>query len=159
MYNQLSQFYDTNGHCNVQSTTKPLGQWVVRQRYLYRQSSSSSSLTEERIDLLNKLNFPWKSRSEQIWDARIIELREFKRINGHVNVPTNYPSNPKLSTWVSTQRKNYNRKRLGKTSPLTSRRIQELNDLGFVWSYWDSVMESRWSSEQFDHEEEDGTNH
>ena len=158
MYKQLSQFYDTNGHCDVQSTI-PLGQWVVRQRYLYRQSSSSSSLTEERIDLLNKLNFPWKSRSEQIWDTRIIELREFKQINGHVNVPTNYPSNPKLSTWVSTQRKNYNRKRLGKTRPLTSRRIQELNDLGFVWSYWDSVMESRWSNEQFDHEEEDGINH
>ena len=158
MYNQLSQFYDTNGHCNVQSTI-PLGQWVVRQRYLYRQSSSSSSLTEERIDLLNKLNFPWKSRSEQIWDTRITELREFKQINGHVNVPTNYPSNSKLSTWVSTQRKNYNRKRLGKTSLLTNSRIKELDDLGFVWSYWDSVMGSRWLNEPFDYEEEGSAKH
>jgi len=147
MYNQLSQFHATNGHCRVPSAS-PLGQWVVRQRFLYRQYPSSatgrsinkqrkSSLTDERIQLLNDLNFPWTTRSEMLWETRTSELREFKKQNGHVMVPRKYPPNPQLSAWVATQRKNYNRRQAGKPSPLTLERIKELEDIGFVWSYWD----------------------
>lgn len=128
MYNQLSQFHAINGHCRVPSTS-PLGQWAVRQRFLYRQAKSS--LTNERINLLNRLDFPWTTRSEQLWNKRINELREFKEQNGHCLVPRSYANNPQLSAWVATQRKNYKRRKL------TTDRIQELEEMGFVWDYWD----------------------
>ncbi|KAL3809526.1 hypothetical protein ACHAXA_001257 [Cyclostephanos tholiformis] len=150
MYDQLAQYRKANGHCRVPSSC-PLGQWVVRQRFLYRRqppssfasgeeeegggggkrSISSSSLTDDRIRLLNDLDFQWSSRSEGTWARRMRELREFKSRNGHVLVPSTYLPNPQLSAWVATQRKNYNRRKAGKTSPLTMGRIRELDELGF----------------------------
>ena len=139
MYTQLSQFHADNGHCQVPSTSS-LGQWVVRQRFLYRQSPSGraeSSLTDERIRLLDELEFSWMTRSEQLWAQRTSDLREFKRLHGHCMVPRTYPPNPQLSAWVATQRKNYNRREMGKPSPLSMERMKELEGMGFVWSYWD----------------------
>ena len=151
----LAQFHATNGHCRVPSSCPLLGQWVVRQRFRYRRSSpwpssvsdetgaesstssSSSSLADERVRLLNEIDFEWTTRSEGTWDRRIGELREFRRRHGHVMVPRTYEPNPQLSSWVATQRKNYNRRTKGKTSPLTAGRIRELDDLGFVWCFWD----------------------
>ena len=116
-----------------------MGQWIVRQRYLYRQSPSvKSSLTADRIGLLNQLDFQWLTRSEQIWNTRMNELREFKEANGHVMVPTNYPKNKPLSSWVSTQRKKYN------NGSLARERIKELEQMGFVWRYWDKVNGASW---------------
>ena len=139
MYNELTQFHATNGHCRVPSTSA-LGQWVVRQRFLYRQypnRTANSSLTPERISKLNKLSFPWTTRSEQLWQERINDLKQYKKEHGDCMVPRKYPPNEKLAAWVATQRKNYNRKQRGETSPLSLARINELEDLGFVWSYWD----------------------
>ncbi|KAL7544184.1 hypothetical protein ACHAWF_007562 [Thalassiosira exigua] len=139
MYQDLSRFHAANGHCRVPSSS-PLGQWTVRQRFLYRQDcsdGSNTSLTPERIELLNALDFPWTTRSERLWEERMYELREFKKIHGHCMVSMTYAANPQLSAWVATQRKNYNRRRAGKSSPLSMRRIEELEAMGFVWSYWD----------------------
>ena len=141
MYNELTQFHTTHGHCRVPSTST-LGQWVVRQRFLYRQlypnsSTSTTSLTPERIEKLNQLSFPWTTRSEQLWQSRINDLITYKEEHGDCMVPRNYPPNEQLAAWVATQRKNYNRRKLGKSSPLTVARINELEEMGFVWSYWD----------------------
>mmetsp|Transcript_15872 Transcript_15872/g.23740 ORF Transcript_15872/g.23740 Transcript_15872/m.23740 type:complete len:308 (+) Transcript_15872:117-1040(+) len=139
MYSELTKFHATNGHCRVPSTST-LGQWVVRQRFLYRQypnRTANSSLTPERISELNKLSFPWTTRSEQLWQERINDLMEYKRKHGDCMVPRKYPPNEQLAAWVATQRKNYNRREKGQPSPLTIARIQELEELGFVWSYWD----------------------
>ncbi len=151
MYDRLAQYRNVHGHCRVPSSC-PLGQWVVRQRFHHRRrrassepgvdggegsSKSSSPLAEERMRLLSELDFQWSSHSEDAWDGRMRELREFKSRNGHVLVPRNYPPNPQLSAWVATQRKNYNRRKAGKASPLTAGRIRELDEIGFVWCYWD----------------------
>jgi len=136
MYHQLIEFRRINGHCRVPSATM-LGQWVVRQRFLYRQNPVGSSLTDERIRLLNDINFQWTTRSEELWNEHMREMREFKQQNGHALVPRNYPQNPQLSAWVATQRKNYKRRLDGKPSPLSVERVRELDEIGFVWSYWD----------------------
>ena len=139
MYNQLCEFRTINQHCRVPSSTT-LGQWVVRQRFLFRQhpmGEAKSSLTDERIRLLNDLNFQWMTRSEEKWNERVSELREFKHQNGHSLVPRSFPQNPQLSAWVATQRTNYKRRQDGKPSPLTMARVRELDEIGFVWSYWD----------------------
>jgi len=87
--------------------------------------------------LLNQLDFQWLTRSEQIWNTRMNELREFKEANGHVMVPTNY-KNKQLASWVSTQRKKYN------NGSLARERIKELEHMGFVWRYWDKVNGASW---------------
>lgn len=139
MYNELKSFHATHGHCRVPSSST-LGQWVVRQRFLYRQypnRTTNSSLTPERISKLNELSFPWTTRSEQLWQERIYDLVQYKRKYGNCMVPRKYPPNEQLAAWVATQRKNYNRRKMGKPSPLTVARIEELEAMGFVWSYWD----------------------
>lgn len=139
MYIELTTFHSKNGHCRVPSSST-LGQWVVRQRFLYRQypnRTANSSLTPERISKLNTLSFPWTTRSEQLWQERINDLLQYKNEYGDCMVPRKYPTNEQLAAWVATQRKNYNRRKLGKPSPLTVARIDELEELGFIWSYWD----------------------
>lgn len=171
MYNQLEQYYTIHKHCNVPSTTS-LGQWAVRQRFHYRRKQLTNN--ECRIQMLNKLNFTWPTYSEQVWELRIQQLREFASIYGHVCVPRSYTANPSLGPWVATQRKYYNiylsqqqqrqeqqqqqqhhgsgvlagervgggldsSKKIRMTSrcPLTKERINQLDEMGFVWSYWD----------------------
>lgn len=122
MYCKLKEFHERNGHCRVPSSSS-LGQWVVRQRFLFRRSG----LTNERVSALNMLNFTWQTRAEMIWNKRMNELREYKEANGHVIVPTNYPPNIQLSSWVSSQRRKY------KNSKLSLSRIEELEEIGFAW--------------------------
>jgi len=67
----LKLFQQEHGHCRVPKRYKPntsLGGWVDRQRQLYKTlmrrrkehgESSSSSLTEDRINVLNNLGFEW----------------------------------------------------------------------------------------------------
>ena len=75
---------------------------VKRQRYQYKlkQEQKHSTLTDERQALLEKMGFVWDSH-HVAWLERWNELRDFHRVNGHSNVPTNYPQNRQLSIWVS----------------------------------------------------------
>ena len=56
-------------------------------------------------------------------------LLEFKVQFGHCIVPQQYTANPKLGTWVSTQRRNYKLQKEGKLSPMTDGRIRQLESL------------------------------
>lgn len=139
MFSELSAFKQWNGHCRVVSSSK-LGQWVVRQRFLYRQYPTydgSQPLSQDRIYQLNSIDFPWSTRWEDLWEKRVNELREFKRNHENCAVPRKYPDNPTLATWVASQRKHYNRRLAGKQSPLTAERIKELDEIGFIWDFWD----------------------
>ena len=85
MYEKLYQYHKSHGHVNVPSDT-PLGQWTVRQRYLYR-LNDDTRLNKERINKLNGLGFRWETRYEALWNQRICELKEFKKLYGHCMVP------------------------------------------------------------------------
>ena len=43
-------------------------------------------------------------RSKLSWNERYAELVEFRRLNGHCQVPQRYPLNPALGKWVHNQR-------------------------------------------------------
>ena len=51
----------------------------------------------------------------------------------HSNVPSTFPENPQLATWVKCQRRQYKLLRDGKTSNMTMERIVQLEKIGFVW--------------------------
>jgi hypothetical protein len=68
-----------------------------------------------------------------IWEERLRELTDYRKIHGHCNVPWNYSENAKLAKWVRKQRSTYKLHLEGNTSPMTLSRIQGLESLGFEW--------------------------
>ena len=133
-------------------------------------------LTEDRRKRLDDMGFVWSARDgekgadvsrgvrntyDDQWDIMFDKLHEYKEKTGNCLVPKRYKENPKLGTWVDTQRVQYKKlqkiiasKQTGITedreSPipagdvgkplvgrLTNDRIQRLEDLGFVWSLRD----------------------
>lgn len=113
-------------------------------------STSDSLSSEERPEKrrketkeeMNEDSFrPFKS-----WDDHFEELKEFKRLNGHCNVPKTKTKREtwSLANWVSMQRAK--RKTPGaRHGTLTPLQIQKLDSIGFEWdrSYYTFGRHSR----------------
>lgn len=140
-YNELVEFWERNGNCNVKQTYEKnlaLGKWVANQRVSYRMhcEGKPSFLSNERIEHLERLGFDWnpsRKLTEQ-WQHRYNQLIEFKNLNGHCNVPKNYKANLALGIWIAEQRAKYKKTMQGRRSCMTKERIQALEKIGFVWS-------------------------
>jgi hypothetical protein len=68
-----------------------------------------------------------------IWEDRLSELADYRKIHGHCIVPQRYSKIFQLGTWVKTQRYEYRLHLQGKVSYITPSRIQALGSLGFEW--------------------------
>ena len=68
------------------------------------------------------------------WALRFKDLQVFKKIPGHCLVPHRYEENVALARWVKRQRYQY-KLYLDQdpTSTMTSKRVQILEEIGFVW--------------------------
>jgi hypothetical protein len=92
-YDELIDYKREHGHCNVPARfalNRRLGIWVSAQRQQFKalmQASDDSkprrsTLTQERIDLLNDLDFTWTIRSKdslgETWNMRYQELKEVR---------------------------------------------------------------------------------
>lgn len=135
----LKDYRTKHGNClvpNKYPENPGLGAWVGKQRKQYKllQEGKPCTLTQERINELEDLGFAWSLRSLVDWNARWLELKYFKEIQGNCMVPQHYPSNPQLGTWVSNQRKQYRLMQENKPSPMTPYRVKKLESLGFLWS-------------------------
>ena len=64
------------------------------------------------------------------WEERLKMLIQFKNEHGHCMVPQNYPF---LGSWVKWQREKHALSEKGKNINFTSKQIEALNELGFVW--------------------------
>jgi hypothetical protein len=73
------------------------------------------------------------------------ELADYRKTNGHCNIPQRNSGNTKLAYWVGTQRNNYRLHREGKASYMTLSRIQELESMGFEWDCSGATWEDRLS--------------
>jgi superfamily II DNA or RNA helicase len=121
----LIRYKTLHGNCNVPNEypdSPSLGSWVGWQRHL----KSKGKLSTERIKILEEIGFIW-SPFDILWDDFYQRLVKFKKSHGHVDVPQKYPKDPKLRSWVNTQRQ-YARK--GK---LSSDRLKLLDAVGFTW--------------------------
>jgi transposase-like protein len=135
---ELADFRKIHGHCNVPTSryceNTKLSVWVKEQRVNYRlhlEGKKSTMMTALRIQALKSLGFEWDCGRGAVWDDRLSELADFRKIHGHCNVPQKYSENTKLGIWVSKQRAQYKLDREGKTSRMTPFRIQALKSLGF----------------------------
>jgi Helicase associated domain. len=135
--------YGQNGSKTSPRNTK-LGVWAANQRREYQkwQRGEKTSITKDKIDLLNEIGFDWNPW-ETKWKTRIRQLKEYYKEHGHCMVPVNYEKNPKLGRWVATQRKYYKMYKNGKTSCISKERIKELTEIGFVWNRWEDVWMER----------------
>mmetsp|Transcript_34986 Transcript_34986/g.76532 ORF Transcript_34986/g.76532 Transcript_34986/m.76532 type:complete len:315 (-) Transcript_34986:42-986(-) len=140
-FEKLKKYHREHGTCRIPSDYDDvkLATWVKTQRKEYRRAirGEKSTLNPERIALLSTLDFEASSLYEDLWDVRIQELRQYKKLHGDTLVPISYAANPSLAQWVSVQRRNYTKYINGETVyGLNRQRIDELNDLGFVWNVW-----------------------
>jgi hypothetical protein len=147
---ELADYHKIHGHCNVPTNyieNTKLATWVATQRYQYRlhAEGKTSHMTTFRIQELERSGFEWSGVSVTAWEGRLSELADYRKIHGHCNVPDSYSENTKLATWVATQRKQYKLHLEGKTSPMTTFRIQELESLGFEWDSHGAAWEDRLS--------------
>jgi hypothetical protein len=67
------------------------------------------------------------------YSNRLEQLRQYKARHDDCLVPREWPENPQLGSWVSSQRKQYRCLLNGKASSLTKERRLELESMGFVW--------------------------
>lgn len=136
-FEELCTFRRFHGHCHVPhhyNQNAGLAQWVKRQRYQYKLKldSKRSTLSDERVRLLNKIGFIWNSH-DAVWEERLQDLIGYKRVHGHCIVPSNFESNPQLAVWTKRQRRQYKKYQDWTSSSMTPERIAKLENIGFVW--------------------------
>lgn len=91
----------------------------------------SSTAQEQSVEPFTFDNAKEKLKRVYVsWDERFQELVDFKKINGHANVPQKCRP---LGIWVNNQRIQYRLKKAGKHSPLTSERRERLESIGFTF--------------------------
>jgi hypothetical protein len=100
---ELADYRKIHEHCNVPknySENTKLAYWVAHQRQHYKLhlQGKRSSMTLPRIQELESLGFEWNGHGT-VWDARMNELADYRKIHGHCNAPQNYSENTKLATW------------------------------------------------------------
>eukprot|EP00566_Odontella_aurita_P019639 CAMPEP_0113564958 /NCGR_PEP_ID=MMETSP0015_2-20120614/21911_1 /TAXON_ID=2838 /ORGANISM="Odontella" /LENGTH=297 /DNA_ID=CAMNT_0000467103 /DNA_START=243 /DNA_END=1133 /DNA_ORIENTATION=+ /assembly_acc=CAM_ASM_000160 len=110
-----------------------MGTSSQRQEYRkYLSCKGESFMTPQRISDLDAVEFDWDPY-ETSWNLRFTQLRQFKSMNGHCNVPRTYKPDRALARWVVRQRENRRWLKQGKSSGLTAARERMLNGIGFVW--------------------------
>ncbi len=136
-YQELVEFKHEYGHCNVPahwSKNTKLSRWVNNQRILH----NTGKLSQKRFQRLRKIGFQFYPRKAD-WDRMIDSLAEFKKTQGHCNVPEKRIGNSKLARWVKDQRVKW------KQGKLPEEHFQKLNRLGFVWQRHDAAWEDMYN--------------
>ena len=139
---KLKTYKEMHGDCRVPRShfDQDLVSFVKQQRTQYKRfmNGGSSSLTEERKQILDELGFVWQVRTT-VWNDNFEKLRAYHDKYSNCNVPRAYEDKP-LYRFISVQRTQYKRFQNGESQRLTSARIKKLEALGFVWN----TNDARW---------------
>jgi hypothetical protein len=110
---------------------RALGIWVRTQRA----SCKNGSVPEQRLKLLNSIDFMLESQHSPIrWDKMYRRLCTYREQHNSTEVPKEYDQDRKLGNWVHSQRTAY------KKGELLQQREDLLNEIGFVWD----VFHTKW---------------
>jgi hypothetical protein len=136
-YRELADYASQHGDAHVPkgyAKNRRLANWVNNQTTQYRlfkANDEKSSMTTERIELLNKIGFRWNNNA--FWDDQYRELANYASQHGDAHVPMKYAKNRTLANWVSNQRTQYRLFKANEKSSITTEKIELLNKLGFQW--------------------------
>ncbi len=143
---ELKQFKEKYGHCNVPqgyAADPSLGHWCSHMRSSYKNFRNGKGrklgMSEERIQQLEQLGFQWVGKHGGYWaksfEERMADLREFKKVNGHCNVPDGFNPDPSLGQWCRNMRRGYKALKTGRGPRygMNDERIRELDQVNFEW--------------------------
>jgi hypothetical protein len=133
---QVQTFTQRYGHCRIPQIypeDPDLGLWAKRQRFHYKrymkQVPGKSSMTKERIAILEDLGFCWDLQQEQ-WEEMYLQLVRYVVTKGDANVE----GNNVLAMWCKRQRRIFESKGIGNgKNCLGIERFQRLDAVGFDW--------------------------
>ena len=136
-YQELLAYRAQHGDCVVPRGYPPnprLASWVAEQRKQYKLNldGRASSITDDRVQLLNQIHFAWNAQ-ESAWARHLGHLQRFRAQHGHCHVPMDDPHYPKLGLWVKEQRRHYTLLKQGKRTHMTDQRAQQLEEMDFCW--------------------------
>jgi len=147
MMEELKTYKQEHGTCIVPRGYAPnprLASWVAEQRKQFKlmKDGKQSSITPERILMLDNLGFAWNAQ-EAAWGKHMSDLKSFLEEHGHCHVPLNHSKYPKLGLWVKEQRRHYTLMKQKKQSHMTEARVRELTALGFCWDTHETTFSER----------------
>jgi hypothetical protein len=134
-YQNLVEYKAEHGDCIVPRgylTNPKLASWVAEQRKQYKlfHRNQDTSMTQDRIFLLNEIGFVWNAQ-EAAWEKKLNALASFHKKYRTWKVPIDHPTYQKLALWVKEQRRHRSLKKQGKSSHMTVERIRRLEEIGF----------------------------
>lgn len=119
---KLKNYKKIHGTCQVSLKIDPvLQRWTCAQRNAFY----AGKLSQDRLDRLNGIRFPW-SIKEGYWMKMYDALLEFKARYGHTKVPFQWSKNHKLADWVYRTKVNKDN--------LEVQKIELLDEIGFDWT-------------------------
>jgi Helicase associated domain len=119
-FDELRQYYETHGNCNVPARYGTLGWWCKQNRI----NRSRGKLQSEYITRLNSIDFIWDPL-ERAWMESFHELMAYKKQHGNCEVPRRFG---KVGLWLGSQKSDYQRKKLRPD------RILKLQSIGVDWA-------------------------
>jgi hypothetical protein len=150
-YEMIKQYKRDYGHTYVSSKApedideddwndfsrhKQLAQWASRQR----KAKKNGTLRKDREKLLEDIAFILNN-NDVAWEQNYSKLVEIKEAAGHMDIPTKKDEiteenkeYKKMMAWAGEQKVQYLLRKLGYHNTLTDRRVQKLENIGFVWS-------------------------
>jgi hypothetical protein len=84
----------------------------------------------------------FKEINEGKWNGKFEELKRFKQVHGHCNIPLKF--NIPLGIWVSNQRSKYRKREL------SEERVEKLKSIGFEWNHSFNVSEGKQAAPSVD---------
>lgn len=140
MFQEAKKYYQENGDLltpfnYVTEDGYKLGQWISTQRT--NRAKKDSSLTPNRIKMLDAIGMQWSGRKDGIWDRNFSLASDFFKEKGHLDIPVDYRTADGvcLGIWYRGVKTNY---RLGL---LPAEKQQQLESIGMKW---DSVKDRTW---------------
>ena len=115
-------------HHHHQEDGMKLGEWLTRQRQLYKKNK----LDESRQNRLEAIDIGWDPFSDH-WERNFVLLEQYKKQEGHCDVPKGHEEDGVgLGAWLHRQRKI---RKGSKRGILGSDQIRRLDKLGMRWSF------------------------
>ena len=133
-FEDLIDYSNEHGNCNVPHSHGSLGSWVQTQRSIYKKGK----LLQDRIDLLESIGFVWNP-TDEAWLHKFDELERYQQDNGDCNVSQNHDT---LGKWVKEQRQ---RKKKGR---LIQERVDLLESIGFQWALSTQPSKKSWKFDE-----------
>eukprot|EP00550_Attheya_septentrionalis_P004434 CAMPEP_0198283178 /NCGR_PEP_ID=MMETSP1449-20131203/2844_1 /TAXON_ID=420275 /ORGANISM="Attheya septentrionalis, Strain CCMP2084" /LENGTH=368 /DNA_ID=CAMNT_0043979707 /DNA_START=113 /DNA_END=1219 /DNA_ORIENTATION=- len=146
MFTRFKKYEAEKGHTTDTKEASCLYSWTFCQRQFYQKWISCKSwedqnlsrvwkeTVQDRIIQLSSTGFVWCVAPEKKWNDMFLQLVEYKKVNGHTNVP----KESELGTWVRAQRTGLRYK--GNGRPWEKQRIDALNKIDFLWE----VLDMQW---------------